>query len=113
MTPSDDASTPHDEAANKPWGGRFETPTNAFVEAFTASVEFDRRLYAHDIQGSIAHATMLAATGVLTAAERDHDRSPNPHVTFNRGASRGRSSGLAANSSPRMRTASQTSTNRR
>ena len=71
MTPSDDASTPHDEAANKPWGGRFETPTNAFVEAFTASVEFDRRLYAHDIQGSIAHATMLAATGVLTAAERD------------------------------------------
>jgi argininosuccinate lyase len=71
MTPSDAASTPHDEAANKPWGGRFETPTNAFVEAFTASVEFDRRLYAHDIQGSIAHATMLAATGVLTAAERD------------------------------------------
>ncbi len=71
MTPPDDASTPHDEAANKPWGGRFETPTNAFVEAFTASVEFDRRLYAHDIQGSIAHATMLAATGVLTAAERD------------------------------------------
>ncbi len=71
MTPPDDASTPHEEAANKPWGGRFETPTNAFVEAFTASVEFDRRLYAHDIQGSIAHATMLAATGVLTAAERD------------------------------------------
>ena len=71
MTPPDDASTPHDEAANKPWGGRFETPTNAFVEAFTASVEFDRRLYAHDIQGSIAHATMLAATGVLTATERD------------------------------------------
>ena len=74
MTPSDDASTPHDEAANKPWGGRFETPTNAFVEAFTASVEFDRRLYAHDIQGSIAHATMLAATGVLTATSKARSR---------------------------------------
>ena len=55
----------------KPWGGRFTEPTDAFVEAFTASVSFDRRLYRHDIQGSIAHATMLAQVGVLTAKERD------------------------------------------
>ncbi|MBL1276844.1 MAG: argininosuccinate lyase [Ectothiorhodospiraceae bacterium] len=55
----------------KPWGGRFTEPTDAFVEAFTASVTFDKRLYAHDIAGSIAHATMLAKIGVLTANERD------------------------------------------
>jgi argininosuccinate lyase len=55
----------------KPWAGRFNEPTDAFVEAFTASVAFDQRLYRHDIQGSIAHATMLAQQGVLSAAERD------------------------------------------
>ncbi len=55
----------------KPWGGRFSEPTDAFVEAFTASVTFDKRLYAHDIKGSIAHASMLARVGVLTEAECD------------------------------------------
>ena len=53
----------------KPWGGRFTEPTDAFVEAFTASVGFDQRLYAHDIAGSIAHARMLAKVGVLTSEE--------------------------------------------
>jgi len=53
----------------KPWGGRFTEPTDAFVEAFTASVGFDHRLYAHDIAGSIAHARMLAKVGVLTSEE--------------------------------------------
>jgi argininosuccinate lyase len=55
----------------KPWGGRFTEATDAFVEQFTASVDFDQRLYYHDIQGSIAHATMLAKVGVLTEQERD------------------------------------------
>ena len=55
----------------KLWAGRFAEPTDAFVEAFTASVEFDQRLAAHDIQGSIAHATMLARQGILTEHERD------------------------------------------
>jgi len=55
----------------KPWSGRFNEPTDAFVEAFTASVDFDRRLYRYDIQGSIAHATMLAKADILTTAERD------------------------------------------
>ncbi len=55
----------------KPWAGRFNAPTDAFVEAFTASVGFDQRLYAYDIQGSIAHATMLAQQGIVTLAERD------------------------------------------
>lgn len=55
----------------KLWGGRFTEPTDAAVEAFTASVDFDRRLYRQDIAGSIAHATMLAEVGVLERAERD------------------------------------------
>lgn len=60
-----------DKKTVKPWGGRFTEATDAFVEAFTASVEFDQRMYAQDIAGSIAHATMLAKVGVLTQAERD------------------------------------------
>jgi len=56
---------------DKPWGGRFSEATDAFVEAFTASVGFDKRLYHHDIAGSIAHAAMLAEVGVLTPGERD------------------------------------------
>ncbi len=55
----------------KLWGGRFTEATDAFVEAFTASVGFDQRLYHHDIEGSIAHATMLASVGVLSDDERD------------------------------------------
>ncbi len=54
----------------KPWGGRFTEATDAFVERFTASIEFDQRLYAQDIQGSIAHATMLAEIGVLNEEEK-------------------------------------------
>ena len=55
----------------KPWSGRFNEPTDAFVEAFTASVAFDQRLYRYDIQGSIAHARMLARQGIITDQERD------------------------------------------
>ena len=49
--------------------GRFAERTDAGVERFTASVEFDRLLYRYDLRGSIAHAEMLAAAGVLTDAE--------------------------------------------
>jgi argininosuccinate lyase len=55
----------------KLWAGRFNQPTDAFVEAFTASVEFDQRLAAYDIQGSIAHARMLAKQQILSDEERD------------------------------------------
>ena len=48
------------------WGGRFSESTDAFVQAFTASVEFDQRMAHEDIKGSIAHATMLAEQGILT-----------------------------------------------
>jgi argininosuccinate lyase len=50
---------------------RFAQATNAFVEVFTASVDFDQRMAQQDIQGSIAHATMLAHCGILTETERD------------------------------------------
>ncbi len=53
----------------KLWGGRFQEATDAFVEAFTASVGFDQTLALYDIEGSIAHATMLQAIGVIDAAE--------------------------------------------
>ena len=55
----------------KLWAGRFNEPTDAFVEAFTASVEFDQRLARYDIAGSIAHARMLAKQAILTTTERD------------------------------------------
>ena len=58
-------------AGKKAWGGRFSTDTHKQVEAFTASIDFDRRLAPHDIVGSIAHARMLAKCGLLTKAEAD------------------------------------------
>lgn len=57
------------EKTNQSWGGRFSEPVDAFVARFTASVDFDRRLYKHDIMGSIAHAKMLTQVGVLTESE--------------------------------------------
>ncbi|HQC73522.1 MAG TPA: argininosuccinate lyase, partial [Candidatus Competibacteraceae bacterium] len=58
-----------DTQTNKTWGGRFTESTDAFVAAFTASVDFDRRMYRQDIAGSIAHARMLARVGVLSEAD--------------------------------------------
>ena len=60
------------DQAIKPWGGRFSEPTDAFVERFTASIQFDQRMYHHDINGSLAHAQMLAEVGVLTRDEYQH-----------------------------------------
>lgn len=58
-----------EKQADKLWGGRFTEATDAFVERFTASVDFDQRLYYYDIMGSIAHARMLQHIGVLSADE--------------------------------------------
>jgi argininosuccinate lyase len=60
-----------DQKTNQQWGGRFNEPTDAFVARYTATVTFDQRMYKQDIEGSIAHASMLEKAGVLTAAERD------------------------------------------
>ena len=53
------------------WGGRFTKETDKLVYAFNASITYDRRFYAQDIRGSIAHVTMLASVGILTEEERD------------------------------------------
>ncbi|MEE4113095.1 MAG: argininosuccinate lyase [Desulfobacteraceae bacterium] len=55
--------------AEKPWDGRFSEKTDKSVEAFTASIAYDRRLYPYDIAGSIAHCRMLAKVGIITDEE--------------------------------------------
>ena len=53
------------------WGGRFTEETDKLVYNFNASITFDKKLYAQDIEGSIAHVVMLAKQGVLTKEEKD------------------------------------------
>src|SRR3954462_7217110 len=52
------------------WSARFSEPVSDLVKRYTASVFFDKRLAAFDIQGSLAHAEMLAAQGIISAADR-------------------------------------------
>ena len=56
---------------DKLWGGRFSQPTDKFVEEFTASIDFDKRMYRYDIQGSSAHCRMLAKQGIISDAEAE------------------------------------------
>jgi len=53
----------------KLWGGRFSQSTDSQMEAFSASIEYDQRLYAQDIAGSIAHCQMLAHQGIIEESE--------------------------------------------
>ena len=53
----------------KPWSGRFQKPTAPNVEKFTSSIHYDKRLYPYDIEGSIAHATMLAGQKIVSKNE--------------------------------------------
>ena len=55
------------EKEMKTWSGRFDEPVSALVQRYTASIGFDRRLAHHDIEGSLAHARMLAARGIIRA----------------------------------------------
>ena len=55
----------------KLWSGRFSADTDALVDKLNASIPFDRRMYREDIEGSIAHADMLAAQGIIDRAEAD------------------------------------------
>ena len=52
------------------WGGRFTKETDQMVYQFNASISFDKRFYAQDIRGSIAHVMMLAKQGILTEEEQ-------------------------------------------
>ncbi|MCG8272203.1 argininosuccinate lyase [Aquamicrobium sp. NLF2-7] len=55
------------KASNQMWGGRFASGPAAIMEAINASIGYDRKLYAQDIRGSIAHSEMLAKTGIISA----------------------------------------------
>ncbi len=59
------------QQSGKMWGGRFSETTAASVEAFSASIHYDARLYRHDIMGSKAHARMLARQGLITVEESE------------------------------------------
>ena len=60
-----------EENSKRMWGGRFQEATDALVQQFNASIDIDKHMAFEDIDGSIAHATMLAETGILTDEEKD------------------------------------------
>ena len=73
-TPPAAPPAPEADAANAPnrmWGGRFEASPDEVMEAINASIDFDRRLYAEDIAGSIAHVTMLARQGIVSQEDAE------------------------------------------
>src|SRR5947199_10276260 len=55
----------------KSWQARIGEATDKLAQSFVESISYDRRLYKHDIAGSIAHATMLAKVGLISDADRD------------------------------------------
>ena len=59
------------KASNQMWGGRFASGPAAVMEAINASIGFDRKLYAQDIRGSIAHSEMLAEQGIIARADQE------------------------------------------
>ena len=59
------------ENNKKTWSGRFNEPVSALVERYTASISFDYRLAEYDIQGSLAHAKMLAAQSIISQDDLD------------------------------------------
>lgn len=69
MAPEQTPNAGQSQQDKKAWGGVFTEATDNRVELFTESISYDKRLYHHDIIGSIAHARMLADVGLLTAEE--------------------------------------------
>ncbi len=63
--------TSENVSSNQMWGGRFASGPDAIMEEINASIGFDKKLYAQDIRGSIAHATMLAHQGIISAEDKD------------------------------------------
>ncbi|MBW1897691.1 MAG: argininosuccinate lyase, partial [Deltaproteobacteria bacterium] len=57
--------------SEKPWDGRFSEKTDTSVETFTSSIDVDKRLYHHDIEGSIAHCRMLAKALIISETDAD------------------------------------------
>ncbi|MEF3366373.1 argininosuccinate lyase [Methylocystis sp. 9N] len=56
---------------SKIWGGRFQSATDAVLEAINVSIDFDKRLGLQDVRGSLAHVAMLAARGIVSKADAD------------------------------------------
>ena len=59
------------KSSNQMWGGRFASGPDAIMEDINASIDFDRKLFAQDIRGSLAHADMLADNGIISVEDRD------------------------------------------
>jgi len=59
----------NDKTAAPLWSGRFTEPTSELAQRFTASIAFDRRLAAFDIEASLAHSRMLHATGIISKTD--------------------------------------------
>ncbi len=59
------------------WGGRFTKETDKLVYNFNASISFDKKFYRQDMQGSIAHVTMLAKQGILTRGGKRRTSLPD------------------------------------
>ena len=56
---------------DKMWAGRFEKALDKMADDFNSSIHFDKKMYKQDIKGSLEHASMLCAVGILTPAELD------------------------------------------
>ncbi|EGK69873.1 Argininosuccinate lyase [Methyloversatilis universalis FAM5] len=65
----------------KAWSGRFSEPVSDLVKRYTASVFFDQRMWRQDIQGSLAHAAMLAKQGIIAQADLDAIRTGMAQIT--------------------------------
>ncbi|MBP1852167.1 argininosuccinate lyase [Rhizobium halophytocola] len=63
--------TKQETSSNQMWGGRFASGPAAIMEEINASIGFDKKLYAQDIRGSIAHATMLAHQDIISVEDKD------------------------------------------
>ena len=72
---TDKNDTHSGEGTSSIWGGRFSSGPSELMQAINASIDFDKRMYRQDIVGSKAHATMLAACGIISDSDRDaiHD----------------------------------------
>ncbi len=69
MTDTPDSERRRNEPANLQWGGRFAAGPSAIMQQINASIGFDRKLWRQDIRGSLAHAAMLAAIGLISAED--------------------------------------------
>lgn len=74
MNHEEDHSNDPLHAKKKAWSGRFSEPVDAFVLRYTASVDFDKRMALADIEGSLAHATMLEKIGVISTKDLEDIR---------------------------------------